>query len=111
MSLAIKPADFRVAIATLRRLRDHLGAAAFSSLIQIKTPDDLDAWIAAWLTEADVARLRNSIKQARYRQRHRGTHARLVIDRSTADALHRQARQAGVTTSKFISNLIKGATP
>ena len=111
MSQTIKPADYRVAIAHLRRLRDRLGAAAFSALIQIKTPADLEAWIAVWLTDADVARLRNAIKQARYRERHRGTHARLVVDRSTADALHRQARLAGVTTSKFLTNLINGGTP
>jgi macrodomain Ter protein organizer (MatP/YcbG family) len=113
--MTIKPADFQIAIPALRRARDRLGlsAAVFLQLSAVKTPAELNDWISDNLSEAEAARLDNTLRQARWRRRHSNAYTRLIINRDTAKALRAKAKESGSTVNQFLQHIThnQGITP
>lgn len=87
----------------------HLPAAARVALSHLQTPGDLEAWLAEWATADDRRRLATAIRQAKFRQRHQTR--RIVIDPGTHSRLKQRARQAGVSLSKFLTQMTQEANP
>jgi macrodomain Ter protein organizer (MatP/YcbG family) len=99
-----------VQLATLILRKDGaFPAAARAHLSHIHSAEQLERWLAEWATPDDRRRLNQSVRQARYRQRH--ATRRVPVSPETHARLSARARQAGVPLSKFLDQLTNEATP